>query len=287
MSGSEGSAAHMAKVLSISSQVVCGHVGNSASVFVLQRMGHEVFAAPTILLSNRPGYKAIAGEHAAPGMIEAMLDAASRNGFLDRIDAILTGYMPTPAHAELCRAWIERITLKNPGAIYLCDPIIGDEHSGVYVKDAAARAIRDCLVPLAGILTPNAFELGWLTGRAIRDPESAVSAARALDRPAVVVTSAPASAQGMLANLCVEGAAVAATQSPKRTIEAHGTGDFFSSIFLAHRLNGFTGAAALRAAAAAIDAVLERSAGKAELALVETQDFWASKAPELAPLAPL
>ena len=56
----------MAKVLSISSQVVYGHIGNSAAAFVLQRMGHDVMAVPTIILSNRPGYKAIQGERAGP-----------------------------------------------------------------------------------------------------------------------------------------------------------------------------------------------------------------------------
>ncbi len=277
----------MAKVLSISSQVVCGHVGNSASAFVMQRMGHEVLAAPTIILSNRPGYKAIAGEPVDPAVLDAMLEAASRNGFLDGIDAILTGYAPAPAHVECCRAWIERIKLANPGAVYLCDPIIGDDHSGVYVKEAAASAIRDRLMPLADVLTPNAFELGWLAGRAIADAKSAVAAAKSLGRPAVVVTSAPASGPAMLANICVKGGEIAATQSPRRLVHAHGTGDFFASVFLAHKLNGFVVSAALRAAAAAIDHVLERSAGRSELALVETQDFWAAKAPALAPLAPL
>jgi pyridoxine kinase len=277
----------MAKVLSISSQVVCGHVGNSASVFVLQRMGHEVLAAPTILLSNRPGYKAIAGEPADPGMLDAMLESSWRNGFLDRVDAILTGYMPTPAHAELCRAWIERIKLKDPAAVYLCDPIIGDEHSGVYVKEEAACAICHRLVPLADILTPNAFELGWLKRRGFGGAERAAAVARADARPTLIVTSSPGTMPGMLANICKEGDDIVATQSPIRDVQAHGTGDFFASVFLAHKLSGLASGAALRAATAAIDYVLERSAGKTELALVETQDFWASKAPALAALAPL
>jgi pyridoxine kinase len=273
----------MAKVLSISSQVIYGHVGNSAAGFVLQRMGHDVLAAPTIILSNRPGYKAIAGEVIEPTTLDAMLHAALANGALDGLGAILTGYMPTPGHAEFCRSWIETIRARNPDCDYLCDPIIGDEPSGVYVAEDAARAVRDLLVPLADSLTPNAFELGWLTGRTIADPAGAIAAAKALRRPTVVATSAPA-APGMLANLCVEGGQAVATQSPKRIVQAHGTGDFFAAIFLAHKLNGFAASAALRAATAAIDFVLERSAGRSELALVETQDVWAAKAPALAAL---
>jgi pyridoxine kinase len=276
----------MAKVLSISSQVIYGHVGNSAAAFVLRRMGHDVLAAPTIILSNRPGYKAIAGEPIAPAMLDAMLRAALANGLLDGLDAVLTGYMPAPGHAEFCRSWIETIKAKSPGCVYLCDPIVGDEPSGVYVAEDAARAVRDLLVPLAGILTPNAFELGWLSGRAAGDLAGAIAAANALRRPTVVVTSAPAAAPGMLANLCVAGGKATATQSPRRFVQAHGTGDFFAAIFLAHKLNGFAASAALRAATAAIDYVLQRSAGRSELALIETQDIWAKKAPALAPLAP-
>jgi pyridoxine kinase len=273
----------MAKVLSISSQVVYGHIGNSAAGFVLQRMGHDVMAVPTIILSNRPGYEAIAGERTDPQKLDAMLEALLENGWLADVDAVLTGYVPTVGHAEFCRSWIARIKTFNPNAITLCDPIIGDEPGGIYIDKAAANAVRDHLLPLADIVTPNAFELGWLSGRPIPDAASAVEAARALARPAVVVTSAP-SGSGMIANILVEGRKTAATASPRRTVKAHGTGDFFASIFLAHKLKGYTAAAAMRASVAAIDLVLDRSEGRSELTLVDTQEQWAAAYPTLAPL---
>ena len=273
----------MAKVLSISSQVVYGHIGNSAAAFVLQRMGHDVMAVPTTVLSNRPGYKAIAGERTDPQKLDAMLEAVLENGWLADVDAVLTGYIPTVEHAEFCRSWIARIKTSNPNAIHLCDPIIGDEPGGIYIDKAAAKAVRDQLLPLADIVTPNAFELGWLSGGSIPDAASAVSAAQALGRPAVAVTSAPAGS-GMIANILVEGRKTAATASPRRTVKAHGTGDFFASIFLAHKLKGYTAAAALRASVAAIDLVLDRSQGRSELALIESQDQWAAAYPTLAPL---
>jgi pyridoxine kinase len=276
----------MAKVLSISSQVVYGHVGNSAAAFVLQRMGHDVLAVPTIVLSNRPGYEAISGERTDPQKLNAMLEAVLENGWLADVDAVLTGYVPTVGHAGFCASWIAKIKTFNPNATYLCDPIIGDEPGGIYVDKAAANAVRDLLLPLADIVTPNAFELGWLSGRAISDAASAVSAVLALDRPAVVVTSAPA-ASGMIANILVEGRKIAATASPRRMVKAHGTGDFFASIFLAHRLKGYTAIAALRASVAAIDLVLDRSETRSELALIETQGKWAAAEPPLAPLLPL
>ena len=275
---------HMAKVLSISSQVVYGHVGNSTAAFVLQRMGHEVLSLPTILLSNRPGYGAIAGSPVDPGKLDAMLGAAWSNGWLSGVDAILTGYIPTPEHAALCGMWIKAL---NPNAIYLCDPIIGDEPAGIYISQGAAHAIREMLVPLADILTPNRFELGWLSGQAIPSAAAAVNAARSLWRPAVVVTSAPAAAPDALANMLVEPAGAAAATVPRETVHAHGTGDFFAAIFLGHRLKGMRNRVALQAAAAAMSLVLKASKGRSELALIETQAAWAKEPPLLAALAPL
>ncbi len=274
----------MAKVLSISSQVVYGHVGNSTAAFVLQRMGHEVLSLPSILLSNRPGYKAIAGEPIDPGKLDAMLGAAWSNGWLAGVDAILTGYIPSAEHAALCEMWIKAL---DPNALYLCDPIIGDDPAGMYIGEEAARAIREKLVPLADIVTPNRFEAAWLSGRIVSDTAATIDAARSLWRPAVVVTSAPSGAPDMVANILVEPAGAAAAVAPRETVLANGTGDFFAAIFLGHRLKGLSNKAALQAAAAATSQVLEASRGRGELALIETQAMWAKEPPLLAALAPL
>ncbi len=277
----------MAKVLSISSQVVYGHIGNSIAAFVLQRMGHSVLSLPTIILSNRPGYAAIAGGPTDPNTLDAMLEAALSNGWLAGVDAILTGYLPTAEHAELSRTWIAKIKALNPRAIYLCDPIIGDEPGGLYIGEAAACSVRGRLVPLSDILTPNRFELGWLSGYAVPDAAAAVKAARSLPCPAVLVTSAPMRSPDQLANILVEGDEIAATACPRQIVHARGTGDFFASIFLAHKLNGLSNRTALRAATAAISLVLAASEGRGELALIETQGNWAKSEPALAALAPL
>jgi pyridoxine kinase len=276
----------MAKVLSISSQVVYGHVGNSTAAFVLQRMGHDVLSLPTILLSNRPGYGAIAPEIQTPQNLNAMLEAIQANGWLSGVDAVLTGYLPTAGHAALCEAWIAKVKALNPGALYLCDPILGDE-PGLYIAETAAEAIRDRLVPLADILTPNRFELEWLAGWSVPDAAAAVDAARFLPCPRVLVTSVPAYLPDLLANVLVDGSKTAATVSTLQTVHAHGTGDFFAAIFLAHRLNGLSDETALRAATAAINAVLAASSGKRELELIATQAAWACCDPTLIELSPL
>src|SRR5579883_1237779 len=221
----------MAKILAISSQVVHGHVGNSAGAFILQRLGHEVLNLPTVILSNRPGYKAIAGERASAEKLHSLMRAISDNGWLDTIDAILTGYLPSAEIVEFCREWVVKIKSARPQATYLCDPIIGDEPTGLYIDGAAAALIRDALVPLADIVTPNAFELSWLARRPAADMQAAVEAARSLSRPAVVVTSAPAAQPGMLANILVRGHEVAATASERRRVKAMAWETFSRAFF--------------------------------------------------------
>jgi pyridoxine kinase len=212
-----------------------------------------------------------------------MLAAADTNGWLADVDAILTGYVPTAEHAAFCERWIKRIKALNAEAIYLCDPIIGDEPAGIYIEEAAACAIRDRLVPLADILTPNRFELVWLSGLPISDADGAITAAHALARAVMIVTSAPAGGPDLIANILVEGGDAAATVSGREAVEAHGTGDFFAANFVAHRLNGLNSREALRAATAAMATILATSVGRSELALVETQALWAG--PGLIPAA--
>ncbi len=54
------------KILSIQSSVAYGHVGNSAAVFPLQRLGHEVWPVLTVHFSNHTGYGEWRGPLLAP-----------------------------------------------------------------------------------------------------------------------------------------------------------------------------------------------------------------------------
>ena len=71
-------------ILSIQSHVTYGHVGNSAAVFPLQRLGFEVWPLHTVQFSNHAGYEAWAGEaFGAPTSIRlsyACNDDAIREG---------------------------------------------------------------------------------------------------------------------------------------------------------------------------------------------------------------
>src|SRR5262245_30510266 len=166
----------MPTILSLSSQVAHGHVGHSASVFVWQRLGIEVIALPTIILSNRPDLPHRAAERLQPQKLEEMIAAIEANGWLGSVDAVFTGYLPSAAHIAFAAKLVARLKAERPDLLYCCDPILGDEPDGLYIAKDAAEALRAALLPLADFVTPNRFELGWLAGREISSGADALAA---------------------------------------------------------------------------------------------------------------
>ena len=221
----------MARILAISSQVVSGHVGLSAIVPALQHLGHDVLALPTVLLSNHPGKHAASGTRIDPEALELILATLDQLGQLDGIDAVLTGYLPSAAHVTAAANAIKRCRSKAQDTLVLCDPIIGDDPKGVYVEAAAAAAIRDQLVPIADIITPNRFELAWLTGHPVIDQPSAATAAATLGGRLVVATSIPAP-EDRLANIVISAQGTHQSSVPRRPLAPNGTGDLLSAFFL-------------------------------------------------------
>jgi len=134
---------------------------------VLQALGHEVTQLPTAILSNHPGWPHHAGRPVSPEQLGAMIDAIDANGWLHGHDAFLTGYLPTVQQVGLARELISRLRRGQASPLIVVDPILGDDPGGLYLPEAVALAIRDELVPLGDALTPNRFELGWLTGLSI------------------------------------------------------------------------------------------------------------------------
>ncbi len=154
-------------VISIQSQVVYGHVGNSAALFPMQAAGLEVAAIPTVVFSNTPDYPTLRGRALPPEFFSDLLQGARERGLPERADFILTGYIGSPDIALMVADFVAEAKALNPRLLYLCDPVMGDAGPGLYVPEAVAGIMRDRLLPMADIATPNPFELGWLTGHSL------------------------------------------------------------------------------------------------------------------------
>jgi pyridoxine kinase len=263
----------MTTILAISSHVARGHVGLAATVPALQCLGHEVWALPTVLLASRPGLGRLARHDLPPPDLAAMLGALEADGCFGSLGAVLTGYFPSAASVTTAADAVRRIKQAVPDVPVLVDPIVGDG-GRLYVAEVTAAAIRDELLPLATIATPNLFELQWLTGAPGTGPPGPVNSARRLGPRTVVVTSAAETRNGV-ATLAVSGTELIERTLARRSAIPNGAGDLFAGLFLGHLLNhqvlaqGSSPdlAPALDASLADLDRVLAASAGREVLAL--------------------
>ena len=267
-------------ILSIQSSVAYGHVGNSAATFPLMRLGVEVLPVLTVHFSNHTGYGAWRGPLLAASDVGEVIVGIDERGVLDSVDAVLSGYQGAEAvGAEILKA-VALVKERNPQAIYCCDPVMGDVGRGFYVRPGIPEFMRDQVIPAAQIVTPNQFELDFLTGRetlTLAEVLDAAHALRAVGPEVVLVTSVVAEGADpeTLTMLAVTGQGAWQVVTPRLERMFTGSGDITAALFLAHYLrSGGDAAAALGETAAAVYSVLRHTtdAGSSELALVAAQE---------------
>ncbi len=254
----------MATVLLISSFLARGHIGLSAMVPAFQALGHETIALPTVILSNHPGHPTFDGVTVDPDKLTDMLSALRANGWLGGIDAIVTGYLPSRDHVLAAAKAIETVRTEGARPMIVCDPVIGDDPKGRYLDMEAADAVRDRLLPLADLATPNRFELEWLTCCPVNDMTSVEAAAGKLALPLLCATSI-AGRPDFIANVLVGAHGVRAEHAKRRCTAPHGTGDLFAALLTGLLLNGHDGRGALRLATSTVARVVDASIGHDEL----------------------
>jgi len=275
------------QILSIQSAVAYGHVGNSAAVFPLQRLGHEVLPVHTVLFSNHTGYGAWRGPVIGGADVHEIILGIEERGALGGIDLVLSGYQGSPQIAEVVLDAVERVTSANPAAVYACDPVMGNARSGCFVDPAIPPLLRDQVIPRADLITPNQFELGFLTGlldTADARPDlaaivAAAHAARALGPETVLVTSVDhaGSDPDTIGLLAVTGTGTWSVSTPRLPLTSNGSGDVTAALFSAHLVETGEVATALARTASSVFDLLENTlaAKSRELRLVESQEAFA------------
>ncbi len=277
-------------ILTIQSQVVYGHVGNSAAAFVLQRLGHDVWQVPTVLYSNHLGKPTFKGRVVPVDQARDLIDGLEDLGALGRTDAILTGYLGSADLAHLAAEIVDRLKARKPELLFVCDPVMGDD-GALYVKPDLADAIGEVLVPRADILLPNEFELTRLAGHSVRTREEAIGALRGLwdrvRRPKAVIGTGLCDDgdPGHLRCLALDREGPFERAVPRRRIAVSGTGDCFSALYLGRYLVTGDLRDAFAFAVEAMDLIVAatEAAGSDELRIVPTQEQWGSRANHRAP----
>ncbi|TCD13857.1 pyridoxal kinase PdxY [Oricola cellulosilytica] len=242
----------------ISSHVARGSVGNRAAVFALESLGFPVWAVTTVSLPWHPGHGPAPRIVPDDREFAAYMQALASSPHLLEVGAVLTGYLGSPEQAEAIAGFIAAARRVNPNLLHVCDPVIGDR-SGLYVSEAVAEEIRDRLFTRADLVTPNRFELEWLTGRNLDTNDAIAAAASSLDAPTALVTSAHPLLAGGTGNLLIDhGKAVFAEH---RFIEdaPNGPGDLTAALFLGRILMGASPEKALQLATASVFEMVSRT----------------------------
>ena len=251
-------------VLSIQSHVVYGYAGNTAAVFPMQRLGREVWAINTVEFSNHTGYGAWRGRILGGELAGELVAGLEERGALGGCEAVLSGYMGDAAVARAIAGAVRKVRAASPGALYCCDPVMGDVGRGVYVRPDIPAMFSDELVPLADIVTPNEFELETLTGvgvRGIDDARRAIDMLHGRGPGVVLVTSHRGGTPGTIGMLASDKSGLYIVQTPELPITTGvaGSGDLTASVFLSRYLETGDVKRALELCAASIFGILEAS----------------------------
>ncbi|QKJ19466.1 pyridoxal kinase PdxY [Microbacterium hominis] len=271
------------KILSIQSAVAYGHVGNSAAVFPLQRIGVEVMPVYTVNFSNHTGYGAWRGPLIAPDDVREVITGVEERGVFGETDVVLSGYQGGEGIADVILDAVARVKEANPAAVYACDPVMGNAKSGCFVAPAIPVLLRDRVVPAADIITPNQFELGFLTETEPTDLESTLASAdlaREMGPRTVLVTSVerPERPEGTIEMMAVTDEGAWIVRTPHIPMKANGSGDVTAALFTAHlRASGDAADALARTTSSVFDLLaLTHESGRRELQLIEAQEFYAN-----------
>lgn len=263
-------------VISIQSQVVHGHVGNSAAVFPMQARGVTVAAVPTTLLSNHPHYPTLRGRVLEAELVADLLVGVEERGLVDSSSVLLTGYLGSVDNAEVVLAFAERALKINPALRFVCDPVMGDDDLGIFVRPGLVEVFRDRLVPMAAVITPNQYEVELLAGRPARTAGDLAAAAELLRQRgtgAVVATGCVLddTAPGQVETIYCAPDGLQRHAVRRLPIRPCGTGDLFTGLLVAGLAHGQDLASATASANAQVFVVLERTerAGSTEMILAE------------------
>ncbi|MGL5405489.1 MAG: pyridoxal kinase PdxY [Propionibacteriaceae bacterium] len=269
----------MSRILSIQSSVAYGHAGNSAAVFPMQRMGADVIPVYTVHFSNHTGYGAWRGPHLSAADVADVITGVDERGALADLDAVLTGYMGAQELGSVILNAVATAQERSPKAIYCCDPVMGDVGRGFFVQPGIPEYFRDHVLPHAQVLTPNHFELDFLSGHQTHTVTEILTAAddlMARGPSTILVTSAVAEGDDpeTVSMIAVSKAGAWRVVTPRLAAAFVGSGDFTAATFLVHLLRTGDLATALGSTAAIVHGVLAATveSGASELQLVAAQE---------------
>ena len=262
----------MKQILSIQSAVTYGSVGNSVAAPVITTLGMQPLLIDTISLAAHPGYGTIAGGPADQTQFCAIIEALTTLRVLPQINNVMTGYLGDARQAGPIHSMINDWRSERSDGLYVLDPVLGDG-GRLYVDNAVVDQIRQTLLPLAHIVTPNQFELGLLTENQINTVHDATKAAETLlqQNPNLqtVIATGIANGEFGISDIKITRHDINALDYAKRPHGVAGGGDLLTAILACWLTAGHDLNAAFAAASHDAHRIIEDSASTIDIALFD------------------
>lgn len=162
----------MKTALTIAGTDSSGGAGVQADIKTMTANGVYAMSAITALTAqNTTGVQGI--YEVSPAFLAQQLDSV----FTDiRPDAVKIGMVSSTGLIEIIAQKLQEYAAEN----IVVDPVMVATSGSRLISDDAIGALKERLLPLATVLTPNIPEAEVLSGMAIRTPDDMVSAARAI-----------------------------------------------------------------------------------------------------------
>ncbi len=213
--------------------------------------GASVITAVTA--QNTVGVRAI--HEIPPEIVAAQIDAV-----LEDIgaDAIKTGMLSSAAIVEVVA---DRLRAHSVASLVV-DPVMVAKSGDALLRQDAVRALRESILPLAMVVTPNAPEAAVLSGIEVTDAESAREAARRIHDlgPAMVIVKGGHLDGDNSDDLVYDGHSFEILSGRRvATPHTHGTGCTFSAAIAASLARGLEPLAAAREARAFLQGAIENA----------------------------
>jgi hydroxymethylpyrimidine/phosphomethylpyrimidine kinase len=187
-------------------------------------------------------------------IIRAQIDAV----VIDmKVDAAKTGMLASSAIIEAVASAIDAHAIRN----LVVDPVMVAKGGATLLRDDALDALRNLLLPLAAVITPNLPEAELLLGRPVRTLDDRRQAARDLVAlgPRVAVVKG-GHAEGDAIDIFWDGAQLVELRAPRiATTNTHGSGCVFSAAIVAGLAKGHDPLDAVREAKNFISSAIEQA----------------------------
>lgn len=175
-------------------------------------------------------------------------------------DAAKTGMLFDTGTIEVVADRVRKYNIRN----FVVDPVMIAKGGHPLLLRAAQQALRELLLPLAAVVTPNLPEAEALTGITVRSRADMVKAgARLLELGAgAAVVKGGHLAEGSAADLLITPEGQEWLEAPRiQTQHTHGTGCTFSAAIAAGLARGMALRDAVRQAKAYISLAIEKAPG--------------------------